>query len=273
MNMAILYICTGRYTVFWDAFFVSAEQNFLPGAQKRYFVFTDGEINYSDTEKVVHIYQENLGWPGNTLKRFEMFWRIADRLASFDYIFFCNANMLFVDVIEENILPTREQGVVVTQHPGFYNKSVLEFTYERNPKSRAYIAPGKGNYYVCGGFNGGHAFAYLAMVDELRQAINEDERRGIVALWHDESHLNRFILDHPYKLLGPDFCVPEGWDLPVRKKILVRDKNNFGGHDFLRGERKTLMARIAVLIRDRFPSTTLVGRVFRKLKRCIAGSK
>lgn len=273
MNVAILYICTGRYTVFWDNFFTTAEKNFLPRSVKKYFVFTDGEIGQLDTGKVVRVQQENLGWPGNTLKRFAMFRRIADQLSSFDYIFFCNANMLFMDSIGEEIVPSLTQGIVVVQHPGFYNKSADDFTYERNPESKAYIGPGEGKYYVCGGFNGGHASAYLRMIDALCLAIEVDEKRGLVAVWHDESHLNRYIVDNPHKLLGPDFCSPEGWNLPVRERIRVLDKNSYGGHDFLRGERKRLASQAVVWLKTQFPPDSFTGKVFRRIRSVLGDEK
>lgn len=49
MKVGILYICTGAYTVFWPDFFQSFQQNFLPGVEKTYYVFTDAErIDHDD---------------------------------------------------------------------------------------------------------------------------------------------------------------------------------------------------------------------------------
>ena len=42
-NIAVLYIMTNRYTVFWEDFYKSAEKNFLPHHNKHYFIFTDDE--------------------------------------------------------------------------------------------------------------------------------------------------------------------------------------------------------------------------------------
>jgi len=69
----------------------------------------------------------------------------------------------------------------------------------------------------------------------LREAVEEDEKEGVVALWHDESHINKYILSHPYKMLSPAYCYPEDWNLPFEKLILIKDKSKFGGHGFLRG--------------------------------------
>lgn len=235
MKIAVFYICTGKYTVFWKEFYLSSERYFLSDHEKHYFVFTDGKIDFFDIPRIHCIHQENLGWPENTLKRFHMFFSIKDYLKDYDYLFFCNANLLFVQHVDDEILPSITEGIVVTQHPGFFNKAPNEYPYDRNPGSKAFISSGIGAHYVAGGFNGGCQEAYLKLIQTLKQNVEEDERKGIVALWHDESHLNRYILDHSYKLLSSAYLYPEGWDIPFEKKILVRDKSLLGGHNYLRG--------------------------------------
>ena len=244
MRIAVLYISTGRYTIFWDAFYRSCEAYFLPRHERQYFIFTDGEIAHADNEHVHRIEQENLGWPGNTLYRYRMFWSIRERLAAFDYIFFFNANCGFLAPVGEEFLPSEEEGITVVRHPGFFDKEPDAVTYDRNPKSRAYIPFGQGSYYVCGGINGGRRNAWLSLINALRGAIDEDEASGVLALWHDESHLNKYILTHSHKLLSPAYCYPEDWDIPFEKIILVRDKAKYGGHAFLRNDRNAIVRSI-----------------------------
>lgn len=236
-KIAILYICTGKYDIFWEGFYKSSEQYFLQGHTKEYFVFTDKEISY--VNKRVHtIYQEKLGWPYDTLMRFKMFHSIKERLSSFDYIFFINANMRFLKPVNAEVLPNEEEGLLVVKHPGFFNKKREEFTYDINPKSLAFIPPDKGKYYFMGGFNGGKAKDYLQLIENLHTNINQDLENGIIAVWHDESHLNKYMLDRNAKILNPEYGYPEGWNLPFEKKIIILDKTNFGGHNFLRGNPK-----------------------------------
>ncbi|MEQ8739914.1 MAG: hypothetical protein RID59_15395, partial [Hoeflea sp.] len=89
MKIAILYICTGSYRVFFDGFHASSEEHFLPGHDKTYFVFTDAPLD-REYPGVVTVHQDNLGWPGNTLDRFTVFTRVRDQLADFDHVFFFN---------------------------------------------------------------------------------------------------------------------------------------------------------------------------------------
>ena len=142
LNIAILYICTGKYTVFWKDFYKSCEKYFLKNHKKSYFVFTDSpDIDYDNKKEVKKIYQKKLGWPFDTLMRFDMFLTQKEELKKYDYLFFCNANLLFKKEIKEDILPDKyaHGGIMVTQHPGFYDKNNDEFPYERNPSSSAYI--------------------------------------------------------------------------------------------------------------------------------------
>lgn len=233
MRIAILYICTGRYNIFWDDFFASCEKFFLPLHERHYFVFTDDASMHSH-QRVHKIEQHHLGWPYDTLKRYHMFSQIKHELLSFDFVFFFNANCLFLKKINEEILPSLQEGLVVTQHPGFYNKSSDEFTYDRNPESSAYIPYGTGKVYVCGGVNGGHSTDFCSLITELSMKVDKNEKNKIIALWHDESHLNHYILDKNYKLLSPAYCYPEKWKLPFEEIVRIRDKTLLGGHKFLR---------------------------------------
>ena len=48
-KVGMLYICTGKYTVFWPEFYRTFNEKFLPNCEKEYFVFTDAStIEYED---------------------------------------------------------------------------------------------------------------------------------------------------------------------------------------------------------------------------------
>jgi hypothetical protein len=180
------------------------------------------------------IEQKKLGWPYDTLMRFHMFKKIEKDLSRFDFLIFFNANAYFLQEISDEYFPTIDEGLLLQQHPCFYNKSRLRYTYERRRKSTAYIPYWRGNYYVFGAMSGGYSAPYLSMIDELSRNIDIDEKNNIIAVWHDESHLNKYALKVDYKLLHPGYMYPDGWNLPFERKIGLRDKSWFGGHDFLR---------------------------------------
>ena len=244
MRIAILYICTGRYNIFWKDFYRSCEKYFINNAVKTYYVFTDAETVYNeDDNSVKKIYQENLGWPGNTLFRFRIFSKCIDELKDYDYVFFFNANMLFVKEVSENILSN--DALIVTEHPGKWKRKRKHFTYETNSESLAYISENQGDVYVCGGLNGGTGEIYTKMIRDLEESIDKDYERGIIAKWHDESHLNKYILTHNYKLLDAGYACPEGFEskLPFDCKVVIRDKEKYGGHAFLRQESNIMVEK------------------------------
>lgn len=131
MRIGILYICTGKYDIFWKDFYLSAERYFMQDQSFiiEYYVFTDSPKLY-DEENNKHIHrikQKNLGWPDNTLKRFHIFLRIKEQLErETDYLFFFNANLLFTSPIGKEILPPSDSN-------GLLGICTLDSTINRTP--------------------------------------------------------------------------------------------------------------------------------------------
>ena len=246
-KVGILYICTGRYTVFWPDFYRTFQEKFLPGSDKTFFVFTDAErLEYDDAPDVRRIYQKALDWPYSSLLRFKMFVSQQAALEQMDFLFFANANLICSQTVTEaEFLPRPQRGeqLLVVQQPGFWDKKPLFCSYDRNPKCRAYIPYNCGRVYVSGGLNGGTAEAFLVMSRELDRRTDADLADGQMALWHDESHLNRYIAEQDpasYRLLTPAYWYPEGWDLPFEQKITVRDKSRWIDMTAVKGARPRL---------------------------------
>ena len=152
-RVAALYICTGQYLRLWPEFLASAEKYLLKQCEIHYFVFTDADHLEGEEEnpRVHRIYQEPQPWPYTTLKRFEIFLRCEQELQTFDYIYFFNANCEFTQPITEAMfLPRAEkrERMVFVLHPAFYWRPNYEFTYDRNPRCKAFIPMGLGRDYV-----------------------------------------------------------------------------------------------------------------------------
>lgn len=240
MKIAILYICTGRYAQFFDGFYESAEKFLLPGMEKRYFVFTDQE-QLTTAENVELLIRPCRGFPEDSLFRFDRFLEIKDKLKDYDYTFFFNANMRFVAPVGEELLEERLTAVL---HPGYYDKPAWRYPYERNKQSKAYIPAHEENYhYYMGSLNGGRTADYLALAETCSRHIHEDWDKGIVACYHDESHLNRYLREHNSKPLSPAYAYIEGKDLPFEPKILLIDKTRLDPY-FNKGRDFSLWGRL-----------------------------
>jgi hypothetical protein len=155
-----------------------------------------------------------------------------------DYLFYFNANMSFRrNITEKMILPDHvhnPSNLVAVIHPCHYNRNPDDLIYDRNPNSTAYIQCGNGKNYFQGCLSGGATREYLKMCEVLKKNIDKDEENGIIALWHDESHINHYFLSHPPKELHPGFAYPENMKVPFTKLIVQLDKARAGGHEFLR---------------------------------------
>lgn len=228
MKVGLLMIATGRYVELADGVLESARRYFFARSDVTPFLFTD---NLAPRGDAVLFEIEHEPWPMVTLKRFHYFTRHAAALRDMDYLFYIDVDMRFVAPCGDEILPGTEQALVAVEHPAFYrghrgigSRLIDRLTggrwssrplphkalpFERNPRSRACISDPEHRVYYYGGFNGGEAPAFLAMADTLRVAVDEDLANGIVARWHDESHLNRYLCGRSAKRLPPSYCYPE----------------------------------------------------------------
>lgn len=254
MKVAILYICTGKYAVFFDDFYKTCESYFLKNSSKHYYVWTNLADLARGLDNVTVLNKPCMGFPSDSLFRFETFLEVEDKLKQFDFIYFFNANALLLAEVGKEILPD-ETGLAMgiwpgkreRQHPMFY-------PYERNKHSHAYVPPYGDDYtYFMGGLNGGTATAYLEMIRALAQNIRDDFNRGIIAKVHDESHINAYLRYHKCKKLGREYCLPEEWITPQDSpKIIFRDKVALDAY-FSKGRKFTLWARLAksfAIVRD-----------------------
>ena len=139
--------------------------------------------------------------------------------------------------------------MVFTIHPLYkdiHNKYL--FRYDRNKMSSAYIDNIDGDEYIMGGFFGGRKDDFLKMSEILQNNIDKDLENNIIALWHDESHLNRYLVDLKKQgetplILPTNFTWPEDEKLQKiypflqenkEPNMIILDKDKFGGRDYLR---------------------------------------
>ena len=198
MRTALLVIATGeKYRPYVRPLLESAKKYFV---KHDAIVWTDSSHYFDDAEYVIE--KDAEGFPNETLYRYRTIMQEEWLLEDYDQLFYLDADMLFAAPVGEEIF---SEGITATLHPGYVG---LRGTPETRIKSRAYC-PIITAYY-CGGFQGGSSKAYLKMAKELANDIEADERNGVTAIWHDESHFNRYLSANlPAKVLGPEYCYPE----------------------------------------------------------------
>lgn len=228
----IFTICTGKYITLFENFYQTCEKYFLPNYKKKYYVFTDGDIN--NYENVNKIFQSKLGWPYDTMMRFKMFNSVEEQLDG-EYVYFFNVNMSFVSEIGDEVIPEENNNFLMgVIHPGYENFNNSEYPYERKYESNFYIAYDSGTTYFQGCFNGGKKEDFMKMSKILDKKIDEDLSNGIIPVWHDESALNWYYSKiNPLKMPST-YAYPESHGANAQSKIIQLDKNKLGGHHYLR---------------------------------------
>jgi hypothetical protein len=251
MHVGLLIVATGRYARFLPDLLSDCAARFLPGHERTAFVFADAPPPPVAGLRVAHVPTPHEPWPRPTLHRYHRFCEAKARLASTDVLYYLDADTRVVAEIGDEVLPDARHDLVAVAHPGFcghwsrggrlaramravglptparrWIDRPSRGTYETRPESAARVAPHEGRVYYMGGFNGGRTAAFLAMAERIRDAVDRDAARGIRAVWHDESHLNRQLIDHPPRVLEPSYGFPEGWDLPFAPRILLLDKDH-----------------------------------------------
>ena len=219
LKIGLLIIATNKYLNFLNDLLTSATIHFCNDYNVTFFVFTNKKIEISSniSHKIIQI--EHKPWPWMTLGRYEIFNENKEELSKMDYLYYCDVDMKFVDTVGSEIIGDR----VATTHPGYVGR---RGTPETDLNSLAYIRSDEDMIYFAGGFNGGSSAEFLKMSCILSKNIQTDFENGIIAIWHDESHMNRYFIDNtPTVILPCEYCCPETLNLPNRK-LLALIKNH-----------------------------------------------
>lgn len=161
------------------------------------------------------------GWPDATLYRYHVL--LEYDWSAYNYLYLCDADMLFAAKVGREILSP----LVATAHPGYVHMR-KNLPYEKRPQSAAFVH--KGTTYYAGGFVGGKREAFLDLARGIKNQIDRDDANGIVARWHDESHLNaQLALLPPTRTLSPSYCYPDDasaypWLNGTRRILVALDK-------------------------------------------------
>lgn len=196
-DTALIVISTGeKYCKYIEQLVESAKKFFVP---HEIILFTDSSKTFGVYRQV---YNATSGFPNATLMRYHIILTQEEILCKFKYIFYCDVDMQFVDVVGNEIFSS---GITAALSPGFVFQ---EPSLESNTQSTAYTP--RVNQYYCGGFNGGTSSAFLEMSRVLRHNIDIDLKNNIIAKHNDESHLNKYLYRNPpTRVLSPSYCYPE----------------------------------------------------------------
>ncbi|XP_041857904.1 N-acetyllactosaminide alpha-1,3-galactosyltransferase-like [Melanotaenia boesemani] len=211
-TVALTVFAVGRYLdAYLNTFLTSAEKHFMIGLPVTYYVFTDlpekvpkFELAPQRDLKVVKV-QKNSRWQDISMMRMKTISEVIETEleGKFSYLFCFDVDQEFKGRFGSEALGES----VALLHAHFYKLPKERFTYDKQPKSKAYMK--EGDYYYHAAIFGGSLEKVKALADFCHVSIMEDKMNEVEALWHDESHLNKYFwLYKPSRLLSPEYC----WD-------------------------------------------------------------
>ena len=229
MKIAFLTIATNKYAQYCV--------NLLSSMEKFAFSDTDDDVSLIALSNVdiqikkkhrIKFITSNLThvpFPLISLLRYHYYSNISSLLKEYDYIFHIDCDMEMNEIVSKEIIHDR----VCVRHPGVnkFKVSNVDFPYDRTPSSNAFIPIGLGEDYYQNCLQGANCDEFLKMCNILKNKIETDLRKNYIALWHDESYMNRYMLDNPPSLvLSSEYAYFHLYDCGPKKKIIHLDKNH-----------------------------------------------
>ncbi|KAM9641197.1 histo-blood group ABO system transferase 1-like [Trichechus inunguis] len=212
-TMRLTVFAVRKYVVLLKLFLETAEKYFMVGHKVNHFVFTDRpadilHISLQEGQQVVVLNIRNYTrWQDVCLHRMEMISNFSKQrfLHEVDYLVCLDVDVKSSNHVGVEILSS----LFGTLHPGFYATDRQAFTYEHRPLSRAHIPRHEGDFYYAGSFFRGSVQEVHRLTKACHQAVMVDHANHTEAVWHDKSHLNKYLLYHkPTKVLSPEYL----WD-------------------------------------------------------------
>lgn len=249
----VAFCCICINPLYWEfakTMVEGAKQFFLPGHEVDYFLWSDipkdkegiqGVIdsfkgvdpNYKEEdgiksltdlstfihEKTIVFPTDSIEWPMPTLMRYHLFLQQEELLKTYDYVFYCDVDMRFVNVVGDEILG---DGLTAALHPGYATDKKLWPPYEPNKNSASYIPrpgllindQGKRRFmpmYFAGGFQGGTSIEWFKAMREMKKLVDKDMSQNYLPIWNDETAWNKYLEKTPenLKVLTPSYIYPD----------------------------------------------------------------
>ncbi len=241
LTIGVFSIATNRYADYWMSMARTADAHLFLGHEVVLTVLTDRPADVRAFEQDLERVRVNavpiapMGWPEATLGKFRAIVEHAQELPQ-DVLMHLDADMRVRTGAGEGLAPSAwTAGLALVRHPGYRRppwggraslyahhpalagrdlyRLIVEGglgTWEGSPRSAAFVPRSLRHVYVCGATWLGLRQALLDMARVLAERTEVDASRGVMATWHDESHLNWYAANRPCTILDSDYCYVEG---------------------------------------------------------------
>lgn len=251
-SRTFISIATNGYIIYWQEQIESLAKSGSIVEKDKVVLFTNDPEKGRDILKQLGIsnYQvipiQNYGWPEATLLRYEII-ESLELDENFPISIYLDADVLVHKKIDDFIdfdLIMRRNSMLLVRHPGFWRGNFISKlniyrsdpllglrdlnlklragglgSWESDRKSAAFVPYGKRKKYYCGGVWIGSSEKFQRFVKELSHEVRKDYDLGLIAKWHDESHLNSWAVSNSFLESDPSLCFNPAYsylkDLPM----------------------------------------------------------
>ncbi len=239
MTFGILMIATNKYTKLWQQTVEDLMKHELSFAQQIHIhLFTDQAeemIRWWRAKGFVAVLIThpipNLIWPDATLLRYKLISEVSSEFTE-DVLVYLDSDMQINSPFLSTLKPMDwRNGIALVSHPGFFRRNGMERVidyfkfpsliptdfrnfaifqphpgaWETRKISKSYVPLFKRKTYVHGAIWMGRRDELLKMVRVLTENTATDLNSGLIAKWHDESHLNWYASNNEVTLLDPTY--------------------------------------------------------------------
>ncbi|XP_054987791.1 N-acetyllactosaminide alpha-1,3-galactosyltransferase-like [Sorex araneus] len=212
--------CRAHYVKnYLRTFLSTADRHFMVGQKVIIYVMTDdlagasrGSLSLQRPVRVFPIERQER-WQDISMMRMKT---LSEHIAAHiqhevDFLFCMDVDLVF----QKDYGPETLGESVAQIHAYWYNRNPALWPYDRSGRSAASMTSGEGDFYYHAAVFGGTPQRVLHLTRTCAQGILKDKQNHVEAVWHDESHLNKyFFLHKPSKLLSPEYC----WDFRLNKE-------------------------------------------------------
>lgn len=233
-SVGILMIATNKYIERWKSIAEDLERNAFKEIDVVTIHLFTNEVSSAQDFALKHLKRikisihqtQGWGWPEATLFRYKFFTENMDSIQE-ELLVYLDSDMRVIGDFGNITNQLFEgDGIGVVSHPGYYRlnlrKRFKEYitspriaisdlkvglrnswnlgAWETNKLSQAYVPRSLRTTYVHGAIWFAHHNEFFDMCESLASATEVDFKKGYIAKWHDESHLNCYITKKPHKI-------------------------------------------------------------------------
>ncbi|NXB98615.1 BGAT transferase, partial [Orthonyx spaldingii] len=203
------------YIQFIEGFMRSANKYFLAGHQVNFYLFTDNpeKVSHLQMAPENHLFvipvQNHSSWQDISTSRMDIISSYIHSQFQYevDYLYSMDIDVQLLAHVGVEIIDALVGTISSWQFTPHHENKAHEA--EQSPETQAAIPEGQWDFHYTASFYGGSVSEVYKLTRACFKGVMEDRENGIEARWRDESHLNKYLLQHkPTRLLSPEYY----WD-------------------------------------------------------------